>query len=97
MVHSKHNCKAKTYEYCLEWMERKITEGDDIFTRHYMVSVSGEVLGQIDEPSGGRMCYVCEYYHHNDNPGWVSLDLAKTSMEMTHKRVQAERLKRGKR
>lgn len=76
-----------------EWIKAKITDEDgSSCTRHYLVDPSGQVRGDVDEPTNGRISYIADLYFADSRySNWISLSIAKAHVELCYLDVLKKR------
>lgn len=80
--------KVTHASFVMEWVTGDIkSEQEGNFRRHYLVSASGEIVGDVDEPTDGRLAYFADLYG-GSKTCWLTLEMAKDRVEMDHAHEQ---------
>jgi len=75
----------------LEWIEREGRDKDgEPFRRHHLIdSISGRVLGDIEEPQGKLICYWAEP-DEGSTRRYLSLEGAKLYLELCAQKIDRD-------
>lgn len=84
---------APSNEPQMEWITKRIPESEtsESVLRHYLVTLSGEVIGDVDEYYRDAVTYCADHYA-GGRTWWINLETAKAKLELMY--AESQRLER---